>query len=54
MNYAERKSGMEGSLLYLETFLEEKALSYNTYLEELVKPKGVLQGLMGNFKKVLS
>ena len=54
MCYAERKSGMEGSLLYLETFLEEKQLSYNEYLEELVKPKGVLQGLMGSFKKVLS
>ena len=54
MTYAERKSGIEGSLRYLETFLEEKTLSYNEYLEALVKPKGVLQGLMGNFKKVLS
>ncbi len=54
MNCAERKSGMEGSLLHLETFLEEKELSYNAYLEELVKPKGVLHSLMGSFKKVLS
>jgi PAS domain S-box-containing protein len=54
MSYAERKSGMEGSLLYLETFLEEKQLNYNGYLEALVKPKGVLQGLMGNFKRILS
>ena len=54
MNYAERKSGMEGSLLYLETFLEEKQLSYNDYLEELLKPKGVLVGLIGSFKKILS
>jgi PAS domain S-box-containing protein len=51
MNYAERKAGVEGSLLYLETFLEDKEVSYNTYLEELVKPKGVLQGLMGSFRK---
>jgi len=54
MGYCERKSGMEGSLLYLEKFLEEKELSYNEYLEVLVKPKGVLHGLLGSFKKVLS
>jgi len=54
MIYAERKSGLEGSLGYLENFLEEKNLSYNDYLESLVKPKGVLQGLMGSFKKVLN
>ena len=54
MCYAERKNGMEGSLRHLETFLEEKQLSYNEYLEVLVKPKGVLQSLMGSFKKVLS
>ena len=54
MNRCERKGGIKGSLGYLETFLEEKNLSYNDYLEELVKPKGVLQGLMGSFRKVLS
>jgi len=54
MNYAERKNGIEGSLRYLENFLEEKHLSYNDYLESLVKPKGILQGLMGSFKKVRS
>ena len=54
MSYAERKSGMEGSLLYLETFLDEKQLTYNEYLEDIIKPKGVLYGLMGSFKKVLS
>ena len=54
MSQAERKIGMEGSLRYLETFLEEQQLSYNEYLEELVKPKGLLHGLMGSFKKVLS
>jgi len=54
MNRCERKGGIKGSLGYLETFLEEKNLSYNDYLEELVKPKGILQGLMGSFRKVLS
>ena len=54
MCICERKSGLEGSLCYLEKFLEEKQLSYNEYLEALVKPKGVLQGLMGSFKKALS
>ena len=51
---SERKSGMEGSLRYLENFLEEKQLSYNEYLEVLLKPKGVLTGLLGSFKKVFS
>ncbi|CAA6823257.1 MAG: SIGNAL-TRANSDUCTION SENSOR PROTEIN-PAS/PAC domain [uncultured Sulfurovum sp.] len=54
MNYSERKTGIEGSLCYLETFLKEKHLSYNEYLEELVKPQGVLQSLIGNFQKLLS
>jgi len=54
MILAERKSGLEGSLSYLENFLEEKNLSYNDYLEDLVKPKGILQGLMGSFKRVVN
>jgi hypothetical protein len=54
MTYAERKSGMGGSLLYLEKFLDEKQLTYNEYLEELVKPKGALNSFMGNMKKVFS
>lgn len=43
---AERKGGMEASLLFLEGFLEEKAMSYNEYLEDLVKPKGLFSSLM--------
>ena len=49
----ERKSGLEGSLHYLENFLEEKQMSYNDFLEDLVKPKGILNILIQNFNKVL-
>lgn len=50
---AERQSGLEGSLHCLETFLEEKQMSYNDFLEDLVKPKGILNVLIQNFKTVL-
>ncbi len=53
MSYAERKSGIEGSLLYLENFLEEQGVTYNEYLEELVKPRGVLHNIVEGFKKVV-
>jgi PAS domain S-box-containing protein len=52
MNQIERRSGIEGSLGYLENFLKEKNLSYDEYLESLVQPKGLFQGLLGSFKKV--
>jgi len=54
MILAEKKSGIEGSLVCLEKFLEEKGVSYNEFLEDLVEPKGMLDLLIHNFKKVLS
>jgi len=50
----ERKSGLEGSLTCLEEFLIEEKRGYNEYLEELIKPKGIVNQFMSNFKKVLS
>ncbi len=41
MIMAERKGGMEASLMYLEAFLEEKQMSYDDYLEDLVVEKGI-------------
>lgn len=46
MMSAERKGGMEASLLFLESFLEEKKMCYNEYLEDLVEPKGLFSSLM--------
>ncbi len=54
MLLVERKKGVEGSLRYLENFLEEKNMSYEEFLEDLVKPKGILALLINNFKKVLN
>jgi len=51
---AERKGGMEASLLFLETFLEEKGMSYNEYLEELVEEKGLFTSLVNRVNKALS
>ncbi len=53
MILAEKKSGVEGSLHYLEKFLAQKEMSYNEFLEDLAKPKGILNALIDNFKKVL-
>jgi len=54
MIVAEKRSGIEGSLVCLERFLEEREMSYNDFLEDLVEPKGMLNLLIQNFKKVLS
>ena len=48
----EKKHGMEGSLSYLEAFLEEKELTYDAFLGELIKPRGIIGSLLAGFKKV--
>ncbi len=48
----EKKHGMEGSLSYLEAFLEEKEMSYDEFLEELIKPTGLLGKLLDGFKRM--
>ena len=49
----EKKHGMEKSLAYLEAFLEEHNLSYNEFIEELVRPKGLIAVLLTAFKKMI-
>lgn len=49
----ENKRGMEGSLSYFEAFLEEKEMSYDEFLEELVKPKGIMGKLISSFKEIM-
>jgi len=49
----EKKRGMEGSLAYLEAFLEEKELGYDEFLEELIKPRGIIGTMLAGFKNML-
>ncbi len=49
----EKKHGMEKSLAYLEAFLEEHNLSYNEFIEELIKPKGIIATLLSAFKRMI-
>ena len=46
----ENKRGMEGSLSYFEAFLEEQEMSYDEFLGELIKPKGIMGKLLEAFK----
>jgi len=48
----EKKHGMEKSLTYLEGFLEEKNVTYDGYINELTKPKGIIISLLSAFKKL--
>jgi hypothetical protein len=54
MLVAERRGGMEASLLFLENFLEEKRMSYNEYLEDLVEEKGMFASFFKRVNKALS
>lgn len=48
----EKKHGMEKSLGYLEAYLEEHEVNYNEFIEELIRPKGMLATLLNTFKKM--
>lgn len=48
----EKKHGMERALAYLEAFLEEKELSYDEFLGDLITPRGIIGSLLAGFKKM--
>jgi len=48
----EKKHGMEKSLAYLEAFLEEQNITYDEFIQELIKPKGIIAVLLQTFKKM--
>jgi PAS domain S-box-containing protein len=48
----EKKRGIEGSLSYLEAFLEEQELTYDEFLGELIKPRGIIGSMLAGFKKI--
>ncbi len=49
----ERKHGMEKSLAYLESFLDEEGFTYPKFIEELTRSKGILETLLNAFKAML-
>ena len=48
----EKEHGMEESIEYLEAFLEEKNMSYNQFIEDLAKPKGLTGAIFSKMKKM--
>jgi len=49
----EKKHGMEKSLAYLESFLDEGNLTYPKFIEDLTRSKGMLEKLLNAFKRML-
>jgi len=45
----ERKKGIEGSLAYLESYLEKQNMVYDEFLDYIVQPKGMFDRLMAIF-----
>ncbi len=50
----EKEHGMDASVNYLEAFLEEKKMSYNQFIEDLAKPKGIAAVFFSKMKKLFS
>ncbi len=50
----EKEHGMDASVDYLEAFLEEKKMSYNQFIEDLAKPKGIAAALFNKMKKLFA
>ncbi len=48
----EKRHGMEGSLAYLEAYLDEKEMNYEEFLDDLVAPKGLVGKLVATFKNI--
>jgi len=48
----EKRHGIEGSLAYLEAYLDEKEMNYEEFLDDLVAPKGLLAKLIATFKNM--
>jgi len=53
MILAEKKNGIEGSLLLLEIFLAEKEMNYQEFIEELIKPRSILTNISYELKNAL-
>jgi len=54
MTEIEKEHGMDASVDYLEAFLEEKKMSYNQFIEDLAKPKGIAGVFFSKMKKLFN
>ncbi len=50
----EKQHGMDASVDYLEAFLEEKRMSYDQFIEDLAKPKGIAGVFFSKMKKLFT
>jgi len=50
----EKVHGMKASVEYLNSFLEERKMSYNEFISELAKPKGLAAKLFEQMKKLFT
>ncbi len=48
----EKKHGMKKSIDYLEGYLEERDMTYDAFILELIKPRGILATLLDAFKRL--
>jgi PAS domain S-box-containing protein len=46
----EKEHGMDASIEYLESYLEELGMNYNQYIENLAKPKGIAGAFFSKMK----
>jgi len=46
----EKTHGMEASLLYLQGFLDERHITFNEYMDSIVKPKGLIATIFNRMK----
>jgi len=47
----EKRHGMEASLVYLQGYLDERHTNYNEFINNIVKPKSLMEKLFGIMKK---
>ena len=50
----EKKHGMDKSIEYLKEFLDTNNLTYDEFMGELIRPKGILATLLAAFKRFFS
>jgi len=48
----ENEHGMDASVEYLESYLEDKGMNYNQYIENLAKPKGIANIFFSKMKSM--
>ena len=50
----EKVHGMEASLIYLQGYLEERHLTFDEYMDSLLKPKGIMAVLFNRMKSAFA